>query len=61
MTLAGLPFVVNLHDVGTDPRCIVSWENYMKGIFLGPQALLSFLAMIFGFIVLCNLTTPALR
>lgn len=57
----GVPYAFFITDLGTDPRCFISWENYGKATLFVPQTVYVALAFFFGFVVLCNLSTPALR
>ncbi|XP_018024745.1 uncharacterized protein LOC108680438 isoform X2 [Hyalella azteca] len=57
----GVPYAFFVRDLGTDPRCFVTWENYGKAAFFIPQMAYVVIAFFCGFVVLCNLSTPALR
>lgn len=57
----GVPYTFFIRDLGTDPRCFISWENIGKAAFFMPQMVYVLMAYFFGFVVLCNLSTPALR
>lgn len=57
----GVPFVFYLHDLGTDPRCFISWSDQVKMIFFLPQLFCATIGMFCGVVILCNLSTSALR
>ncbi|XP_068212715.1 cadherin EGF LAG seven-pass G-type receptor 1-like [Palaemon carinicauda] len=57
----GLTYLLFFHDLGLDPRCFMSWVNEPKYCFFGPQIFFSAVSFIFGCIVICNMSTPALR
>lgn len=57
----GVSYIFFLHDLGTDPRCFISWNNNAKYVFFAPQMLYVAISLFFGMIVLCNMSTPALR
>lgn len=51
----------HLPDYGTDPTCMVSYEDQVKWIMFGPMAACSAGSIILAAIVLCNIQTPWLR
>ncbi|XP_069940170.1 adhesion G-protein coupled receptor G2-like [Cherax quadricarinatus] len=57
----GLTYLLFLFDLGEDPRCFISWENSPKYVFFGFQMFFVFFSFIHASIVLCNVSTPALR
>jgi len=57
----GVPYAFFIRDLGTDPRCFISWENTGKAAFFIPQMVSIVLAFFYGFVVICNLSTHALR
>ncbi|RXG55276.1 Adhesion G protein-coupled receptor B3 [Armadillidium vulgare] len=61
LLLTGIPFIEFLEDLGTDPRCFISWENVPKYPFFIPQIVCSIFSMFYAIVILTNLSTPALR
>lgn len=57
----GLNFLLYLMDLGEDPRCFISWENPPKFIFFGFQLVFIFVSGGCACVVLCNMSTTALR
>ncbi|KAF2364339.1 GPCR family 2 secretin-like, partial [Trinorchestia longiramus] len=57
----GVPFAFFERDLGTDPRCFVTWENNGKAAFFLPQVACVCVAFFFSIVVFFNLSTPALR
>ncbi len=64
----GLPFLAlgynvlqNLHLMGTDPNCMVAWPADPKWAFFGPVAALAAASLVLMLIVICNMSTPAMR
>ncbi|CAG0922095.1 unnamed protein product, partial [Notodromas monacha] len=64
----GIPFLSvgyalfqDMLNYGNDPRCMISFDNDMKWVFFGPLLTLASVGFLFCAIVVCNVSTPALR
>lgn len=57
----GIPYIGYLHELGTDPRCFIGWINTVKLIFFAPQIVCAIAGMFYATVIICNLSTPALR
>ena len=51
----------NLALMGTEPGCMVGWDNDPKWAFFGPVVFLAYACLILMVIVVCNMSTPAMR
>jgi len=64
----GIPFIilgydvfVNLKEMGTDPQCMVGWDNFVKWHLFSPIITAAGISLVLMFIVLCNLPNSAVR
>jgi len=56
--IIGTLFVTSADDLGTDPRCFISWDDMPKQIYLWYMDGLGLIAIIFGIIICFNIARP---
>ncbi|XP_071518113.1 adhesion G-protein coupled receptor D1-like [Panulirus ornatus] len=57
----GCTYTFFMHDLGTDPRCFISWYNEPKIFFFFPHLMCCGVAAFCAFVIFFNLRTAALR
>ncbi|CAG0903871.1 unnamed protein product [Cyprideis torosa] len=57
----GVALMVNMQKYGTDPRCMIAFDNEIKWLFFGPLLIFATFGFLLACIVLCNLTTTQMR
>ncbi|CAG0910135.1 unnamed protein product, partial [Cyprideis torosa] len=57
----GVALLVNMQKYGTDPRCMIAFDNEIKWLFFGPLLIFAAFGFLLSCIVLCNLTTTKMR
>ncbi|XP_040582142.2 uncharacterized protein [Lepeophtheirus salmonis] len=59
--ILGLNTFFNINQMGTDPRCMISWNTGPKLYFFIPLLLSLWISIVLIWIVVCNIITPAIR
>jgi len=64
----GLPLIIlgydileNLQDMGTDPMCMVGWDNYVKWHLFSPIICCAGISFVLMLIVMCNINNSMIR
>lgn len=57
----GLGYTFFLQDLGTDPRCFISFNNFPKLLFFSPQVAFCCVGLFCGVVIFFNMRTASLR